>query len=186
MNESSEGKKRVFYTIVLLLTLICMLISTTIAYYSFVRSQKDEGTELYTGMLSIDYIDGVYIKNPELWPVKKVDFNTTKDVYRNTFKVVSSGTLDQTIAIDLIITRNDFYPGALKYKLYSENGKLLSSGKVPQEGNVNLVSDLFLAHNGIAKYVLIVWLDNTNYNQNFEMESVITGKLNIYSKQIKY
>ena len=62
MIESSDGKKKIFYTIVLVLTLIAMIISTTIAYFSLVSSQKDEGTKLYTGRLDINYIDGVNIK----------------------------------------------------------------------------------------------------------------------------
>ena len=55
MIESSESKKRIFYTIVLILTLVAMIISTTIAYFSYVQSQKDESTELYTGKLEINY-----------------------------------------------------------------------------------------------------------------------------------
>ena len=102
MMESSNEKKQIFYTIVLLLTLIIMIISTTIAYFWLVSSQKDEGTKLYTGKLEINYIDGTYIKDPELWPMEKPSYNTYENVYRNTFQVTSSGTLDQTISVDLI------------------------------------------------------------------------------------
>lgn len=185
MIESSDSKKKIFYTIVLILTLIAMIISSSIAYFSIVSSQKDEETKLYTGKLEINYIDGVYIKNPELWPIKKPNYNTTKDVYRNTFTVASSGTLDQTISVDLIVTKNEFASGAIKYSIYNEKGKELSTGSVPKEGKVNLTNNLFLAHDGTVKYTLLVWLDNTNYNQNFEMGNTITGKISILSKQLK-
>ena len=59
MMESSEEKKKIFYTIVLILTLITMIVGATLAYFSLVGSQKEEGTVLYTGKLEINYIDGV-------------------------------------------------------------------------------------------------------------------------------
>jgi len=187
MMESSNEKKQLFYTIVLLLTLIIMIIGTTIAYFSLVSSQKEEGTKLYTGKLEINYIDGTYIKDPELWPMKKPSFDTYENVYRNTFQVTSSGTLDQTISVDLIVSRNDFEDAVIKYVIYSETGVELSSGDLPQEtGKVNLTNNLYLAHDGTAKYTLIVYLNSTDYNQNFSMGSAITGKLVVTSKQLKY
>ncbi len=187
MMESSNEKKQLFYTIVLIMTLIVMIIGTSIAYFSLVSKQKDEGTKLYTGKLEINYIDGTYIKDPELWPMEKPGFNVLDHVYRNTFQVTSSGTLDQTISVDLLVSRNDFKSGEIRYVIYSEKGIELSSGNVPQEtGKVNLTNNLYLAHNGTAKYTLIVYLARTNYNQNFAMGSAITGKLLVTSKQLKY
>lgn len=169
------------------MTLIIMIIGTTIAYFSLVSSQKDEETKLYTGKLEINYIDGTYIKDPELWPMDKPSFNTYDNVYRNTFQVTSSGTLDQTISVDLIVSRNDFEQGVIRYVIYSETGVELSSGNVPQEtGKVNLTNNLFLKHDGTAKYTLIIYLKSTDYNQNFSMGSAITGKLVVTSKQLKY
>ena len=95
MMESSESKKSLFYMIVLVLTLIIMIIGATMAYFSLMSSQKEEGTVLYTGKLEINYIDGVYIRNPELIPTKNPGYNTYKGVYRNSFSVASSGTLEQ-------------------------------------------------------------------------------------------
>jgi len=187
MMESSNEKKQLFYTIVLLLTLIIMVIGTTIAYFSLVSKQKDEGTKLYTGKLEIDYIDGTYIKNPELWPMKKPSFNTYENVYRNTFRVTSAGTLDQTISVDLVVSRNDFEAGVIRYVIYNEKGNELSSGSVPKAtGKVNLTNNLYLAHDGTAEYTLIVYLNSTDYNQNFAMGSAITGKIVVTSTQLKY
>lgn len=186
MMESSQEKKKMFYMIVLILTLITMIIGATLAYFSLVASQKKEGTVLYTGTLEINYIDGVYIKNPTLYPLKNVNYNTYKDVYRNNFAVKSSGTLDQNIQIDLNITKNEFASDALKYIVYNERGYEMASGYVPQSGKVTIANDMYLASNDTARYTLIIWLDNTNYNQNFEMGNTITGSITVYATQIKY
>lgn len=186
MMESSESKKRIFYTIVLILTLITMIIGATLAYFSLIESQKEEGTILYTGKLEINYIDGVYIKNPELLPIKNPGYNTYENVYRNSFAVASSGTLDQTISVELEVTNNEFREGAMKYAIYNDKGQLIADGNVPKNGKKTLASDMYLESTGTAKYTLIIWLDNTNYNQNFEMGNTITGRIHIYSKQIRY
>jgi len=186
MMESSESKKRFFYMIVLILTLITMIIGATLAYFSLIASQKEEGTVLYTGKLEINYIDGVYIKNPELLPIKNPGYNTYKNVYRNSFSVASSGTLNQTISVELVVSNNEFRDGVMKYAIYNDSGEKITSGNVPKEGPVTLASDMYLEATGIAKYTLIIWLDNTNYNQNFEMGNTITGRINVYSKQVRY
>ena len=186
MVESDTNKKRIFYTIVLILTLVALLVSTTIAYYSLVASQKEEATVLYTGTLQIDYVDGVYIKNPELLPISNVNYNTRDKVYRNNFSITSSGTLDQTLSVDLEITRNDFNNGELKYALYNSEGTEMSRGDVPQSGLVNLANSVYLASKGVAKYTLIIWWENTGYNQIGSAGSTISGKITAYAKQIKY
>ena len=134
MMESSESKKRIFYMIVLILTLLTMIIGATLAYFSLIASQKEEGTVLYTGKLEINYIDGVYIKNPELFPLDTPNYNTTKGVYRNSFKVASSGTLDQTISLEIEIGVNEFSESALKYIIFNDKGEKITSGDMPKTG----------------------------------------------------
>jgi len=187
MIEHSSSKKKMFYMIVLILTLITMIVGATLAYFALVASQKDEGTTLYTGTLQISYIDGVYIKDPELFPKSNVTYDTYDGVYRNTFSVASSGTLEQTIAVDLEVRMNEFNDKALKYAIFNSEGKEMARGYVPQaEGTVTLASNMYLAHNGTATYTLIIWWDNTNYDQKEEMGSRISGRITIYSKQLKY
>ena len=62
----------------------------------------------------------------------------------------------------------------------------MASGYVPQSGKVTIANNMYLASNDMAKYTLIIWLDNTNYNQNFEMGNTITGSITVYATQIKY
>ena len=186
MMESSESKKSLFYMIVLILTLITMIIGATLAYFSLVASQKKEGTVLYTGKLEINYIDGVYIRNPILYPINNPKYNTYDNVYRNSFTVTSSGTLDQVISVELEVANNEFSEDAIKYIIFNENGQEITRGDVPKTGKVTVASDMYLEPTGKVTYTLIIWLNNTNYNQNHEMGKTITGKINIHSKQIKY
>ncbi len=186
MIENNPSKKRLFYLIVLILTFITMIVGMALAYYSFVGSQKEEGTVIYTGTLKINYIDGVYIKNPTLRPQNDVDYNSKEDVYRNNFQVTSTGTLNQTIDINLIVTKNEFYQNELKYALYNSNGTRLATGFVPESGKVNLVSNTFLPSNSETTYSLIIWWNNGEYQLKTEMGSVISGRIEVEAKQIKY
>ena len=186
MIESSTEKKRLFYGIVLILTLITMIIGATLAYLKLVSSQKEEGTVLYTGTLKINYIDGRYIEDPELIPVSQVNYNTYNNVYRNDFTIASTGTLDQTISINMEIQNNEFSENALKYVVYSENGNQLATGSIPKAGTVELANNIFLGSKETAKFTIIIWWASTEDNQNNEMGSVISGKINAEAKQIKY
>lgn len=185
MTEQNENKKRIFYTIVLILTFIAMIISATIAYFNLIDSQKEDATVLYSGTLQIDYIDGTYIKDPILYPVKNVDYNTYENVYRNSFAIKSSGTLDQTIWISLEVTKNEFTENALKYAVFNSKGVKMDDGYVPKTGNIDLASNIYLASGNSAKYTIIIWLDDMNHNQTYENGHVISGKITAYAKQVK-
>ncbi len=162
-----------------------MIIGATLAYFKFVAGQKEESTVLYTGTLAIEYIDGVYIKDPELYPLNYVNYNTYQRVYRNSFAITSTGTLDQTIWVDVDITKNEFRENALKFVIFNSEGVEMTRGYVPQSGKFNIASNLYLASNATTTYTLIIWLDNTNYNQNFEMGNGVTGRIDVYAKQVR-
>ena len=185
MVNGNTKKKELFYTIVLILTLVAMIVGATFAYFKLVGSQKEEGTVLYTGTLKINYINGTEIENPELLPLESVNYNTHDNVYRNNFAIESIGTLDQTISVDLEVTRNDFTENTLKYTLYSSQGKELASGNVPKSGSVNLANNVYLNQGEKATYTLIIWWKTTENDQTFEVSNVITGKINAEAKQIR-
>lgn len=187
MTYSTKNNSRKVNIIILIITLLVMLIGSSFAYYSLVLSQKKEGTKLYTGKLEINYIDGVCINNPKLVPMSEPDYDTYKNVYRNNFTITSSGTLNQTISIDLETTQNNFPDGTIKYILYNSRGDKIAKGNVASINNkTNLVSNLYLAYNGSAKYTLMLWYNDTGYNQNNEMGYKMYGKINVYSRQVKY
>ena len=143
-----------------------------------------EGTKIYTGKLEIDYIAGVYMKNPELIPMKKPTFNTYEDVYRNSFSITSSGTLDQTISIELEIGINEFTAGTLSYLLFNDKGEQISTGQLQKEGKKEIANNMFLSSTGTAKYTLIIWLNNKA--TNVDMGKRISARIHIHSKQIRY
>ena len=185
MVESNNKKKDLLYIIVLILTLIAMIVGATFAYFKLVGSQKEEGTVLYTGTLKINYINGTEIIDPELLPISGVDYNTHEHVYRNNFEIASMGTLDQTISVDLEITRNDFTENTLKYVLYSNQGRQLAAGNVPKSGTINMTNNVYLGSKETARYTLIIWWSSTDANQTSEVGSVIIGRINADAKQIK-
>ena len=184
MMESSDSKKSLFYMIVLILTLITMIIGTTLAYFKLVSSQKEEGTKIYTGKLEINYIDGVYVQNPELVPLKEPTYETYDGVYRNSFSVASSGTLDQTISLEIEIGINEFSENTLRYIIFNEKGEKITTGPMHKDGKKIVASNMFLSSTGTAKYTLIIWLSNKATNK--EMGKRISAKINIHSKQIRY
>ena len=185
MVENSDDKKRLFYLIVLFLTLIVMIIGATFASLKLVASSKEEGTILYTGTVHINYIDGTYIDNPVLYPLKSINYDTTEKVYRNTFTVTSTGTLDQTIKIDLNVNENDFESSWLKYSLYSSNGNELAKGDVPKNGIINLTNNIYLEHGSSARYTLIIWLKDNGTNQYTGEEKYFSGKIDVTAIQVR-
>ncbi len=188
MNYTGKNRNNNKYVILLVFTLIFVSISTTLSYLSLVKSQEEEGTKLYTGKLEINYLDGVYIKNPELLPRSDTPlYDTMDNVYRNSFIVSSSGTLNQTISIDLETTKNDFPDNVIKYIIFNANGEKMAQGGVKNRlGKINLVDNLYLAYDGQAKYTLILWYNNTNYDQRKEAGYALCGRIKVYSKQVKY
>ena len=62
----------------------------------------------------------------------------------------------------------------------------MSNGYVQQSGPLVLADNLYLESNDTAKYTLIIWLDSTNYNQNYEMGNVVTGSIEVEAIQVKY
>ncbi len=188
MNYTSKNRNNNRYIILLIFTLIFVSISTTLSYLSLVKSQKEEGTKLYTGKLEINYLDGVYIKNPELIPRRDAPkYDTYDNVYRNSFIVSSSGTLNQTISIDMEITKNDFPDDVIRYVIFNANGEKMAQGTIKNKlGTINLVDNLYLAYDGQAKYTLILWDYSTDYDQIPEMGYTLCGKIKIYSKQVRY
>ncbi len=85
------------------------------------------------------------------------------------------------------ITQNDFNDDSIKYMIFNSNGEKLAQGSIKKKlGSINLVKNLFLAYNGQAKYTLILWYDNTNVDQISEMGAKLFGKINVYSKQVRY
>ena len=105
MNDS-KSRTDIFYFIVLILTLLVMIVGVTFTYFSLIASDREDSTKVKTGTLAINYIDGSTIDTYALMPINEPNLNTKYSVYKKSFSVRSTGTLDQTLDIYMYITNN--------------------------------------------------------------------------------
>ena len=182
MNNTAD-KKDIFYIIVLILTFITVIVGATFALYSFIFSQKEGTSAVYTGTLSIEYLSGNIINFNFLYPTEKPNFESEKNVYRNTFKVTNSGSLDSLLKIQIDINQNEFSNKTLKYILYNSNQEELSEGYVEGKKQSIIANNIYLKNNSTEEFTLIIWLNENGQNQNSEMKKNLTGLISIDASQ---
>ena len=83
------------------------------------------------------------------------------------------------------ILENTFSENNIKYALYNANNVKMSSGVLPNSGEISLANNLFLGYNESARYLLLVWFDENDDNQNSDMGKTIKGKIKIESIQVR-
>lgn len=184
--NNSRSKTDIFYVIVLVLTLIVMIVGVTFTYFSLIASDKEDSTNIKTGTLAINYIDGDDIDTYALMPISEPDLNTKYSVYKKKFSVKSTGSLDQTLDIYMFVTDNDFNDNILGYSLYDSSGKKLSKGNVPKSGKILLDSGIYLKSNERKEFTVLIWLNDNGKNQDYEMGNSFKGGFDITASQIKY
>lgn len=188
LNDKQKQIKRVnmYYIIILIISLVIMAIGLTIAYYTAVASQKEDGTKIYTGTLVISFTDGINIKNPLLIPRSNPSsISDTDYLYTNTFKIESTGTLAQTLNVYLNITKNEFSEGTLKYKVYNSNGKQMKEGNISKTGDTNILENTYLSAQDTGEFTLMIWLQETGIGQNEEQAKSLIGTMRAEAIQIK-
>ena len=183
--NSTEDKKNFFYMTVLILTLISVIVGAAFAIYTFLHSQKEGSSTVYTGTLSIEYLEGNIIYLHDIYPTSKPNIETTENVYRNTFKVTNTGTLSGKLSLYLDISKNTFSEGALKYRLFNSEGEEITTGDVPKDTSSEIASNILLPKESEAEYTIIIWLGETGINQNEEMRKVLTGSIRANADQIR-
>lgn len=183
-----EGKSRsdIFYLILLVLTIVTMLVGVTFTYFSLVAKEKDDSTKVQTGSIAINYIDGEKIDTYALIPINEPTLNTKYSVYKKRFSVKSSGTLSQLIDIYIDVTDNKFANNALGFALYNGDNRRIAKGSIPSSGRVNLIRDDYLQSNTSNYYTVLIWLQDDNTNQNYEMGNTFVGGFDIDARQVKY
>ena len=157
----NEEKKNFFYIILMILTLITVIIGAAFAIYTFLHSQKEGSTNV------LNNIHPIY--NPTI--------NSVDDVYRNTFKITNTGTLDGVLRINVEIRINEFTANALKYKVFSSEGNELTTGNVPSEGDIEIINNVLLPSESTLELTLLIWLEETGENQNIEMHKTLLGSV---------
>ena len=186
MQSEGKNKNDIFYLIVLVLTLITMAVGITFTFLSLETKDKEDSTKIKTGTLSISYVDGDAISGIGLIPRDEPTFNTDFAVYKKRFSIRSNGTLDQSLDIYLNVTKNDFKDGNLKYSLYNSENRKISTGSIPSSGNVLIAKDDYLKNNFTNNYTILIWLQNTDDNQEYEEDSIFVGGFDITANQVKY
>ncbi len=173
----NEEKKNFFYIVLMILTLITVIIGAAFAIYTFLHSQKEGSTNVYTGTLSIEYKEGTKIHLNNIHPIYNPTINSVDDVYRNTFKITNTGTLDGVLRINVEIRINEFTANALKYKVFSSEGNELTTGNVPKEGEFEVINNVLLPSENSIELTLLIWLEETGENQNIEMRKTLLGSV---------
>lgn len=178
MNETPENKKNIFYTAMLVLTLIITLIGTVYALGILMKSQEEGSSAIYTGTLAIDYITGREV-NCSLMPMYTPADVDAFGAYTNTFSITSSGTLNSIVKIDLEINRNEFPNEYIRYALYNENKEIISHGNINGTSTITLAKNVLIKTTETATYTLQIWLEETGEDQTAYMKKHVTGKINV-------
>ena len=105
------------------------------------------------------------------------NFETTDNVYKNTFRITNTGTLDGVLRINIDIRINEFNNGSLKYKVYSQSGNELATGDIPKEGSLEILNNVLLSSDTTSEYTVIIWLNETDTDQNNEMRKALLGSI---------
>lgn len=186
VKNKSEARVNVFYVLILILAFVVMTIGGTLTYYTLIGKENDDSTEIRTGTLYINYVDGKTINTSDLYPIDEPNINSDSYVYKKRFSVESTGTLDQTLDIYVNVTKNEFVQGHLMYALYDLNNKKISSGSIPTSGRFLMTSGVFLKSKETKSYTVLIWLKETFSNQNNEQDCHFSGEFDIEARQIKY
>lgn len=181
-----EKRINVYYLSILLFVLFIMLVGGSIAYLTLIGKEEDDSTQIWTGTLSINYVDGKEIKAYDLFPIDEPKFGDTMFVYTKNFSVTSNGSLDQTIDLYISITKNEFVSNHLRYSLYDANKNKIDTGGFPTEGKIRIASDIFLKSGETKDFTVLLWLMETEENQNNEQLCSFSGEFDIFANQMKY
>ena len=183
--DSRANKKDFFYIVVLVLTFITVVVGMAFAIYSWIFSQKEGTSAVYTGTLSVQYLSGRSIDVSSLYPMETPNFDSTFNVYRNSFRVANVGSLDGIIQINMDISVNEFSNDTLKYILYNSSGDVISEGFMNGKGSILIAENVLLTGGASENYVLIIWLNENNKIQNTEMRKSLTGSISVDATQQK-
>ena len=181
--NNTANKKDIFYIIVLLLTFITVVVGATFAIYTHIFSQEEGTSAVYTGTLSIEYLSGEIINVNLLYPTEKPTIETTKNIYKNNFRVTNTGSLDSLISIEIEINKNEFSNKTLKYSLYDSEEKEIAEGYIEGRLSATLANNIILENNKTEEYTLLIWIAENGENQNKEMKKSLYGLIKVDAAQ---
>ena len=180
---SHTNRKDFFYIVVLILTFITVVVGMAFAIYTWIFSQEEGSSAVYTGTLSIEYLSGNIIDFNLLIPNTKPTFNTKKNVYRNDFRVTNTGSLNGVVSVSVDIESNSFSNNSLKYILFDSDGNELASDFLNGTGDITIINNIVLESNQTENFVFIIWLNENDEVQNNEMEKTLVGAIDVNASQ---
>ncbi len=176
-----KNRREKFYVITFIFTFFTMVLSATFLYFGMINNKKISTNIAYSGSLSINYVDG-NIVNPKLIPISEPTFDSTDYVYKNNFIITSSGTVTQSISMNLEVNTNEFVGNDLKYAIYdNETETKLSSGSIEGTGLLTIIERIDFPQVGRKDYSLFIWLQESDTNQNINMDKNLTATIKIKS-----
>ena len=181
--ESHANRKDFFYIVILILTFITVIVGTAFALYTFIFSQKEGTSAVYTGTLSVEYLSGNIIDCNYLYPVDNPKVTDEKNVYKNTFRVKNTGSLDSLLQIKININSNEFSSGTLMYSIYGTSGDELSNGYIEGSTSSIVANNIELKNNSSEEFTLIIWIKESGENQNSEMKKNLSGTIQVDASQ---
>ena len=181
--ESHVKRKDFFYIVILILTFVTVIVGAAFALYTFFFSQKEGSSAVYTGTLSIEYLSGDIINCNYLYPTDNPKFDSEKNVYKNTFRVRNTGSLDSLLQIKININYNEFSSGTLMYSIYNSAGDELFNGYIDGQASTIMATNIELKNNATEKYTLMIWIKESGSNQNTEMKKNLTGTIQVDASQ---
>ena len=183
--EASDRKKDIFYLILLILTMITMVVGITFTYFSLLAKEKTDNTVIKAGTLAINYIDGQTINTYALLPTNEPSLDTKYSVYKKSFSISSTGSLDQNMDIYLSITKSDFESGDLHFSFYDSDGNKINTGSIPNSGNILLSSNVFLAAGSAKTFTILIWLQDGPNNDNYSEQDYFIAGFDIEARQVE-
>ena len=169
--------------VVLVLTFITFVVGMTFAAYTWIFKQKEGTSSVYTGTLKVTYYSGNVIDVNLLWPIEKPSIDDTDKIYRNDFEVSNTGTLDAIMRVEIVPEQNEFANDILNYVLYDSEKNEISTGVINGINNIDIVSNVVLESEKTEKYTLIIWLQESNENQNSEMKKNFLASISVDADQ---
>lgn len=176
------NKKEKIIIIIYLCLIIVLGLGITYSFFTMASKAKEDSTKVYAGWLDISYDEGDEILTDELFPTNEPNFNATKNIYKKSFSVKTNGTLEQNVAINFEVSKNEFSNNSIKYALYTIDGTKLSTGYI-NNGLIQLKDNLYFTETEERKFILIIWLQEKSIDQTKEQGKKLSGRMVIQSKQ---
>ena len=181
--DGHAKRKDFFYIVILILTFITVIVGAAFAIFSFLYSQDEGKSSVYTGTLSIEYLSGDIISANSLIPIETPTLEDEDNVYKNHFRVRNSGSLDSVIQIKIDIDSNDFSDGVLGYSIYNSDGEEFTNGSIGGNDEFLVADGIGLPSNSVEEFTLMIWIKESGENQNSEMKKSLYGTVQVDASQ---